>query len=89
MTGDDELHKVVETASGSVEYEIVFTKVENIIECFNGKLTLVRENEMLIYDLDQLIGDNIDKTKQTILQQSLMNLGFQYPLLIKPSFDEF
>ncbi|CAI8494656.1 unnamed protein product [Hanseniaspora opuntiae] len=89
LTGDDELHKVVETASGSVEYEIVFTKVENIIECFNGKLTLVRENEMLIYDLDQLIGDNIDKTKQTILQQSLMNLGFQYPLLIKPSFDEF
>lgn len=89
LTGDDELHKVVETASGSVEYEIVFTKVENIIECFSGKITLVRENEILIYDLDQLIEDKIDKNKQTILQQSLMNLNFQYPLLIKPSFDEF
>lgn len=89
LTGDDELHKVVETAGGAVEYEIVFTKVEKILDCFNGKITLVRENEVLIYDLDQLIEGKIDKNNQMILQQSLMNLGFQYPLLIKPNFNEF
>lgn len=89
LTGDDELHKVIETTSGSVEYEIVFTKVENIIEFSNGKITLVRENEMLIYDFDQLINDKIDKAKQVILKESLMNLGCQYPLLMKSSLDEF
>ena len=89
LTGDDELHKVVEADNGSADYEIVSTKVEEVIDFHNGKITFVRANELLIYNFNELIENDLNKKEQVILQQSLMTFGNEYPLMIKSGLNDF
>lgn len=95
-TGDDELHKISNDKNGLLASNIMFTKLEQIVEINSNKITFVIGNDLVSCDLDLLLNvERVDMLTgerqmiQPLLKQPLINISGEYPIIMDKNLVEF
>ena len=95
-TGDDELHKITVNQQNVLTSDILYTKLEEIVEMYGNKITFVRGSDLISCDIDMLTGTgkfygtiNERKIIEPLLEQSLVTFPGEYPIMIDKNLVEF
>ncbi|XBW34643.1 hypothetical protein QEN19_000210 [Hanseniaspora menglaensis] len=90
-TGDDELHKITTNKNGVLNSSILFTKLEEIIEINDNKISLVTGNDLVTCNIDFLMSEEPIQSNnlKTFFKQPLINSPGEYPIMVDNNLVEF